>query len=93
MSQINSNTKISRNLNSLTSEVDGKAVIMNIQTGVYHELDAVATAIWSFLVNSCDVKSICSDLKEKYEVDQKRCEEETIRFLQQMTEKNLIVLD
>ncbi|GAB5528384.1 MAG: hypothetical protein Roseis3KO_01610 [Roseivirga sp.] len=76
----------------LVSEIDGKIVMMNIETGTYHGLDEVATTIWTFLEDSADIKSICSHLQNKYDVDQKTCEEETVTFLQQMADKNMITI-
>lgn len=59
MNHIELNTTISRNLDFLVSEMDGKIVMMNIETGKYHGLEGVAATIWGFLENSTQVKAIC----------------------------------
>jgi len=93
MSNIDLNTRLSRSLDLLVSEMDGKIVMMNIETGAYYGLEGVAAEIWTFLENPSDVKAVCTHLQGKYEIDEKTCEEETIAFLNQMERKNTIIIE
>jgi hypothetical protein len=92
MNNIDINSRVSRRSDLLESDMDGKIVMMNIETGSYYGLDGVAAEIWTFLENPSDVGAICSHLQVEYDVDKNICKEETIAFLKQMENKNIIII-
>lgn len=62
-------------------EMDGEAVILNIQTGAYCGLNTVGTRIWQIIQEPVSVVEIRDTLLEEYNVDQERCERELLALL------------
>jgi len=54
---------------ALSTEVDGEAVLIGIETGRYYGLDAVGTAIWNRIEQPCRFDALCAGLSEEFEGD------------------------
>lgn len=74
----------------LSSDLNGEAVILNLQTGVYHGLDAVGARIWHLLQETRTVDDILKTLLEEYEVEPDRCQQELLALLQKLADQKLI---
>ena len=75
----------------LSTEVDGEAVIMNVETGAYFGLNPVATDIWKILKDSKSVQTVIDQLIEEYDVSPQVCKDETIPVLTQMKALKIIL--
>jgi hypothetical protein len=73
-------------------ELDGEAVLLNLDTGVYFGLDEVGTRVWALLVEHGTLERICSQLVEEYDVELTVLEQDVSRLVEQMRDKGLIVL-
>lgn len=49
--------------------LDGEAVLLNVEDGVYFGLDGVGTQIWDLLVAGATEDEIVSQLQEEYDVE------------------------
>ena len=83
-------TTILKNVNWLTSDMDGETVMMDIDSGHYFSLSTVGSTIWNLIDNPITVAEIFKKLMEEYEVSKEQCEKETMLFLK-MTLKAKIV--
>ena len=63
------------------TEIDGEAVIMNLDTGHFHALKDTGLAIWRLIDGKRSVTAIIAALLETYEVDEDRCHSDCERFL------------
>jgi hypothetical protein len=94
MSEITLTTKIQKNDNWLTSDMDGETVMMDIDSGKYYALTEVGTSIWEKIDNPITLAEICDGLKEEYEVSAEQCKEETFTFVEMIHKFKIIsVLD
>jgi hypothetical protein len=62
------------------TELDGEAVVMNVDTGQFHALKDTALAIWRLIDGERSVGAIQSELRKSYDVEQERCRAECERF-------------
>lgn len=53
----------------LMQELDGEAVLLNLDTGKYFGLDEVGTRIWQLLQSSASIQVAFDQLQAEYEVD------------------------
>lgn len=62
--------KICINKSVISKSIDGKEVILHVETGVYHELNESGSLIWSLIKNNIFSKDeLVAKLKLRYEND------------------------
>jgi len=83
-------TTFVRSGKALSTEVDGEAVLIGIETGRYYGLDAVGTAIWNRIEQPCRFDALCAGLSEEFEGDPAMIADETRAFLAQLIERELV---
>src|SRR5471030_1114420 len=72
-------------------ELDGEAVILNLDSGVYFGLDRVGTRVWQLLEQHGRVEEVVDHLLEQYEVEPDRLRTEVAQLVATLVEKGLIV--
>lgn len=83
-------TTILKNVNWLTSDMDGETVMMDLDSGNYFALSTVGSTIWNLIDKPITVADIYKRLMEEYEVSKEQCEKESMLFLK-MTLKAKII--
>jgi hypothetical protein len=68
----------------------GEVVILDLKSGTYYGLDAVAARIWSLIEEPASVIAIKDAIVAHYDVDPVTCERDVRIFLSQMQEAGLI---
>jgi Coenzyme PQQ synthesis protein D (PqqD) len=71
-------------------ELDGEAVLLNLNTGIYFGLNDVGTRIWTLLSQNGVLSSVFEVLKKEYDVAPDQLEKDILELAQQMQEKGLI---
>lgn len=64
----------------IETELDGEAVIMNVDTGRFHALKDTGLAIWRLIDGKRSMAAIEAELLRTYDVDEMRCRAECERF-------------
>lgn len=78
--------------NQVSADLNGEAVILNLQSGVYFGLNPVGKRIWELLQTPIAVKEIYRVLLEEYEVEPERCETDLLALLQELVDRGLVEL-
>ncbi|WP_341526360.1 lasso peptide biosynthesis PqqD family chaperone [Nostoc sp. UHCC 0302] len=78
------------NKNQIFSELQGEAVILDINSGVYYGLNQVGASIWNLIQDPKTVKEIKDALLAEYEVDPQACETDILVLLEDLATKGLI---
>jgi len=81
---------IQRDPEMIFSDMDGETVMMSIDNGEYYGLNQVGSTIWELLEKPITVKTMVSELMNKFNVSQKQCEEDVLLFLNTLYEKKLV---
>lgn len=86
-------TSIKKSPNAIESEIDGDVVLMNIDNNEYYSMDNIGSSIWKMLDEPIRIAEIIDQLLEKYDVSPETCEKDTMKFLNQLLEKQIIAID
>lgn len=92
MSKINLNAVIKRNPELVSSDIDGEKVMMSIESGEYFGLDPIGTRIWELIEKPIRIDELVKLLLVEFEVSKEQCVEDTIEFLNELQEKNLLLI-
>ena len=84
---------ITREETALSSQVEDRVMIMNIDSGTYYEIDKSAARIWDMLEQPKSFGELCDALCRTYEVDRERCGSDTSRFVEEMKGLGLLKID
>ena len=71
-------------------ELDGEAVVLNLDTGIYFGLDAVGTRIWRLLEERKPLKAVLDTLIEEYEAPPDRLQRDLLAFVERLDDKGLL---
>jgi hypothetical protein len=76
--------------NSISSEIQGETVMVNIDLGKYFALNNVASAIWNLLETDRTEEEIVAAMLEQFDVNEQECREQVSHFLKELVHLNLI---
>jgi hypothetical protein len=74
----------------VSSTVEGEAVILNVQTGVYYGLNPVGAWVWEQLQTPKTVARVLEDLVAEFDVDEERGETDLMALLDDLAGASLI---
>ncbi|MFZ9035063.1 MAG: PqqD family peptide modification chaperone [Francisellaceae bacterium] len=70
--------------------VDDERLLMSIENGEYYALNPVASDIWRWLEKPISLSDLLTLIEQDYQVDDHDFCTETLGFLDQLLQKNLI---
>ncbi len=71
-------------------DLEGEAVILSVETGLYHGLNEVGSALWKLLGKPVRVASLRDSLLEEYDVKPDRCLSDLLAVLEDLRTAELI---
>jgi hypothetical protein len=74
-------------------ELDGEAVILNLETGTYFGLDEVGTRMWQLIADQVAIEKVVEVLLDEYEVEEGRLRQDVIDLIRQLMGKGLVRAD
>jgi hypothetical protein len=90
---LKSETLVTRNDQQfIISQIGDEVVMMDVNNGVYIGMNSVGSNIWKLLAEAVSVKDIVASLTNQYDVNPAQCEAETLTYLQQMLEQNMLIV-
>ncbi len=72
------------------AELDGEAVLLNVETGIYFGLNGIATEIWKQLQQGASMNEIVERLLDEYEVEPAQLRADVDEFLTALTARGLV---
>jgi PqqD family protein of HPr-rel-A system len=72
--------------------IDDSMFVLHAETSELHALNDVGARIWELVDGEHDVAAITAAIEAEYEVDPAEAAADVVAFLDQLTEKGLIVL-
>lgn len=90
MTLLSLDTRIARNPEPISADMDGDLVMMHIATGRYHGLSGAGLRIWQLLEQPQTVAAVVERLQQEYAVPREVCEAETLDFLAALETRRLI---
>ena len=81
---------LTRNMEILSSDMDGETVMMSVENSEYYSLSTVGTKIYDILLKDMSFSELIDVLTKEYNVDRAVCEKDTKEFLEELVNKNII---
>jgi PqqD family protein of HPr-rel-A system len=85
----NSQPRLAIKQSVISADLDGEAVLLDVESGAYYGLDEVAARIWKFLEQGASEEAICAELVEEYEVTPAELRSDIAAFLAILASKGL----
>ena len=76
----------------LSTEVDKEVLIMSVDAGRYFGLDEIASDLWHRLEGAPTFDELVAVLREHYDGDPARIEQDTIAFIDTLREQGLVTI-
>ena len=90
MSRVTLQSTVVASERQVSSDLGGEAVILQLESGVYHGLNAVGAAIWALLREPKSVEEIQKAILADFAVDAERCQRDVLALLRQLEAEGLI---
>jgi coenzyme PQQ synthesis protein D (PqqD) len=91
--EISASSTVVASPSQVSREVDGEAVILNFDAGVYYGLEGVGAAAWDHLGEPLTVAELRDKLVAQFDVEPERCEADLRELLADLAEAGLIEVD
>ncbi len=72
------------------SKTDENAILLNLNSGSYYELNDVAHLIVQNLNNAISFKKLKEIIIENFDIEEEDCEEDILYFLQDLIERDFL---
>ena len=72
-------------------ELEGEAVLLNLDSGVYYGLDAVGTRVWTLVAEHGTERGVCDQMEREYDVSPDVLARDVGRLLGELRAKGLLV--
>ena len=76
----------------VSRDLGGETVVLNLETGMYFDLDGVATDAWLAIQQTASLQDIHGRLLAQYEVDSGVLETDLLRLIDQLAAKGLVTI-
>lgn len=83
---------VSRHQTMIAADVGDEAVILDIQSGYFFQLNRTAARIWALLESQISVGELCAKMAESHSVDPALCRDDVVEFIADMRERELIAI-
>jgi len=89
---INKDNKFKISSNVVTSELNHESVILNLNTGVYFQVNELGTFIISELKNYTDITTLQKKISLSFNVSNEEYKDELKKFIEILVKKNLLII-
>jgi hypothetical protein len=89
-STISENSIVQSVKNQISSDLGGEAVILNMNTGIYHGLNEVGAFVWNLIEQPQLVQDIQQRLLQEYEIEVSVCKLDLFALLKDLQDAGLI---
>jgi hypothetical protein len=78
----------------VTSQIiDGEAIMINLESGNYYNLNAAGTSIWDCIERGVSVGEMPVALALQYDIDQTNVEDSVAGLIAELAQEELVVID
>ena len=83
---------VSRRENMIAADVGDEAVILEIQSGYFFQLNRTAALVWGLLESPLSAGALCAKMAEAHSVDSAICRDDVLEFITDMRDRELIAI-
>ena len=85
-----SRSVVKRSPNHVATDMAGETVVLDMTSGMYYGMGAVAALIWSILDEPRSLEEIQAAVLAEYDIDQESCERDVIAFVDALKSAGLV---
>ena len=89
---MSSQSLLSRNPETIATEIDGEVVLMSLVTGRTFGLDKRASRIWDLIAEPKSIDAIVAELLKVYDTPAEKCQADVTGFAKKLSEAQLASL-
>lgn len=78
------------NPNVLFQDLEEEAVLLNLETEMYHSLNDIGSRMWQLLAEEENTAVVLAQLLEEYDVNEQQLRQDFAAWLQELLDQNLI---
>ena len=90
MNELTLNDRVSIPDEVVSRDLGGETVVLNLETGIYFDLDGVATDAWQAIQRSASLQAVYQELLSRYDVE---LSADLLKLVNEMLGKGLIQRD
>ena len=84
-------TKVYKNKNIISNQIDGETVIMRIEENDYFQLDETGTYIWNIIDKPISVIEISDKIIEHFGISREQSESDMLNFINELSRKKIVI--
>jgi hypothetical protein len=92
MPQISLDNRVTIHADAVFRELDGEAVILQLEAGMYFGLDPVGTRLWQLIEAHGQLRPVLDAALEEFDVPPDVLERDLIELVSGLSEKQLVVV-
>ncbi|HZR23164.1 MAG TPA: PqqD family protein [Vicinamibacterales bacterium] len=93
MTEVSLNTTLRVSDDVVFRELDGEAVILNVESGIYFGLDPVGTRMWQLIGSHPLLDSVLAELEHEYDAPREVLEGDLLGLVHELIAKGLLAFD
>jgi len=74
-------------------ELDGEAVLLNLESERYFGLDDVGTRVWRHLLEHRRLERVCEEMQKEYDVDESRLRADVLQLVEDLIEAGIVTVE
>ena len=74
----------------LFQELQGEAVLLNLDSGVYFGLDPVGTRIWQLIIEKEQLLEVTRSMVAEFDVSEEKCAEDLFALVAKLEKQGLV---
>jgi len=90
---IDSDSRLRRKDKVLAHQVEGKEVLLRLDSGEYYALDEVGSCIWALCDGTRSVGEVVAKLDEEYDAPPDTIRSDALELLQDLLDEKLVYVD
>lgn len=92
ITMINADSVVKVSNDVVVQELDGEAVLLNMNSEIYFGLDKIGTRIWNLLQTHGDLGSVTQTLLNEYDIGEEALTTHLLEFIEKLDSKGLITI-
>jgi len=91
-SSISLDTSVIAAQDTVYRQLEGEAIVLDLNSGVYFGLNPVGSRIWELLQNAVTVRGVCDQMEREFAVDRAVLERDVVALVGRLLDKGLVEL-
>lgn len=92
MAQLSLESRVSISDDAVFRELDGEAVILHLESGMYYGLDPVGTRLWQLIDSHHELRPVYDAALEEFDVDPATLQKDLLQLVSDLATRQLVVV-